>query len=380
MLELLTCTYAFLVWLIFIKLKLLPWNIKSQVGVVAFGASALALLVFTINVTAPSTGDVRVTNYVVEIVPRVTGRVIEVPIEGNRPVKKGDVLLRIDPEPFELQVRQLEAQLVGGQADAHQFDHDLKVAQSNTAAAEAPLQLARQRLKQATELAAKGAGTQYDVETYRAEVQRDEAAVLAARQAEQKVRLSIGATYDGDVSSVAALKAQLATARWNLEQTVIRAPADGYAINLQVRPGSYAAALPLKPVMSFVETSQQVIAFFDQNQLTKVAPGNEVEVSLKSRPGQILKGRVNSIIWATAQGQFNASGTLPTTAAEAEHGAHPLQYAVKIDMEHMNTLDLAMGARGDAAIYTEHMKALHMVRKVIVRVSSKLNYLVFKLE
>ena len=75
MLELLTCAYAFLVWLIFIKLKLLPWNIKSQVGVVAFGAAALALLVFTINVTAPSTGDVRVTNYVVEIVPRVTGLV-----------------------------------------------------------------------------------------------------------------------------------------------------------------------------------------------------------------------------------------------------------------------------------------------------------------
>ena len=204
--------------------------------------------------------------------------------------------------------------------------------------------------------------------------------MLAAKQAEEKVRLQIGATYGGDNSVVAAIKAQLDTARWNLAQTVIRAPADGYAINLQVRPGSYAAALPLRPVMSFVETKQQVIAFFDQNQLTKVQAGNEVEVSLKSKPGQILKGRVNSIIWATAQGQFNASGTLPTTAAEMEHGAAPLQYAVKIDMDHPEKLSLAMGARGDAAIYTEHLTALHMVRKVIVRVTSKINYLVFKLE
>ncbi|TCK44612.1 multidrug resistance efflux pump [Paraburkholderia sp. BL8N3] len=380
MLELIVCTYALVVWLVFIKLKLLPWNIKSQVGVVAFGAFALAVLVFTINVTAPSTGDVRVTNYVVEIVPRVTGRVIEVPVEGNRLIKKGDVLLRIDPEPFELQVRQLEAQLVGGKANAQELERDLQLAQNNTAAAQAPLQLARTRLQQSIELAAKGAGTQYDVESFRAEVKRHEAAVLAAKQAEEKVRLQIGATYGGDNSAVAAIKAQLDTARWNLAQTVIRAPADGYAINLQVRPGSYAAALPLRPVMSFVETKQQVIAFFDQNQLTKVQAGNEVEVSLKSKPGQILKGRVNSIIWATAQGQFNASGTLPTTAAEMEHGAAPLQYAVKIDMDHPEKLSLAMGARGDAAIYTEHLTALHMVRKVIVRVTSKINYLVFKLE
>src|SRR6478735_7336433 len=142
MLELIVCTYALVVWLVFIKLKLLPWNIKSQVGVVAFGAFALAVLVFTINVTAPSTGDVRVTNYVVEIVPRVTGRVIEVPVEGNRLIKKGDVLLRIDPEPFELQVRQLEAQLVGGKANAQELERDLQLAQNNTAAAQAPLQLA----------------------------------------------------------------------------------------------------------------------------------------------------------------------------------------------------------------------------------------------
>lgn len=203
--------------------------------------------------------------------------------------------------------------------------------------------------------------------------------MLAAKQAEEKVRLQIGATYGGDNSAVAAIKAQLETARWNLAQTVIRAPADGYAINLQVRPGSYAAALPLRPVMSFVETKQQVIAFFDQNQLTKVAPGNEVEIALKSKPGQILKGRVNSIIWATAQGQFNASGTLPTTPAQMEHDAAPLKYAVKIDMDHPEKLSLAMGARDDAAIFTEHLTPLHMVRKVIIRVASKINYLVLKL-
>jgi len=89
MLELICVVYGLLVWLVFIKFKLLPWNIQSQVGVVAVGAAGLAALVLTINVVTPSSTELRVINYVVEIVPRVTGRVVEIAVEGNRPIKKG---------------------------------------------------------------------------------------------------------------------------------------------------------------------------------------------------------------------------------------------------------------------------------------------------
>lgn len=343
------------------------------------GAFGLAVLIFTINVVTPSSSELRVLNYVVEVVPRVTGRVVEVPIEGNRLIKKGEVILRIDPEPFQLKVRQLEARLVGAQADRQSLDRDLVSAQKATVAALAQLDLARTRLRQSRTLAAQGAGNLYDVEFYQTEVKRLEASWQATRETESKVRLQIGAVFDGDQAAVAQTRAELETARWELAQTTIYAPADGYAINLQVRVGSYAAALPLRPVMSFVETQQQVIAFFDQNQLTKVAPGNEVEVSLRTLPGRILKGKVDSIIWATSQGQFQASGSLPGTTAEGAHSAAPMQYAVKIDMDTPPDMLFAMGARGDAAIYTEHLAALHLVRKVIIRVSSKMNYLVLKL-
>ena len=106
--------YAGFVWLIFFKFRWLPWNIVSQVIVVTLPIIGLAATILLLNLVAPSTNDVRVINYVVQIVPRVTGRVIEVPVEPNLLVKKGEVLFRIDPEPFQNEVNGLEAQL--GQA------------------------------------------------------------------------------------------------------------------------------------------------------------------------------------------------------------------------------------------------------------------------
>ena len=89
--------YSFFVWLIFIKFKWLPWNIYSQVTVVIIPIVALAVMILTLNVVAPSSTDLRVFRFTIPIVSQVRGRVIEVPIEeGNRLVRKGDVLFRID--------------------------------------------------------------------------------------------------------------------------------------------------------------------------------------------------------------------------------------------------------------------------------------------
>src|SRR5215217_7053975 len=108
--------YAFFVWLIFFKFKLLPWNIVSQVIVITIPIIGLTALILLLNIAAPSSHDVRVINYVVPVVPRVTGRVIEVPIEPNRPIKKGDVVFKIDPAPFQFEVDSLQAKVAVDQA------------------------------------------------------------------------------------------------------------------------------------------------------------------------------------------------------------------------------------------------------------------------
>jgi multidrug resistance efflux pump len=380
MLEIILCAYALLVWLLFFKFKVLPWNTGSQVGVVALGLIGMAALVFTINVVTPQSHDVRVTNYVVEIVPRVSGRVIEVPVEGNTLIRKGQVLLRIDPEPYRQKVAESKAKLVEAQSKATQLEADVSAAHGQLENVMAQLELAQTRLVEARALAGRDAGSRFDVEQYAAQVKQLTGSRDAARAAETRARTALNATVGGEHSSIAQVRAQIATAEWELAQTVILAPADGRAINLQVRPGSYAAALPLRPVMSFVETTQYVVAFYDQNQLTQVAPGNEVEIALKSKPGKIIHAEVESIVWSTAQGQFTASGSLPTTSAEVPHADAALRFPVKLRVDPEDAADLPMGARGESAIYTDSLTPLHMVRKVIIRVKTKINYLVFKLE
>src|SRR4029077_10302851 len=108
--------YSFFVWLIFFKFKWLPWNIVSQVIVVTLPIIGLTILILLLNLVAPSSADVRVINYVVQVVPRVTGRVIEVPVEPNRLVKKGAVLFRIDPVPFKNEAAAAQARLVEARA------------------------------------------------------------------------------------------------------------------------------------------------------------------------------------------------------------------------------------------------------------------------
>ena len=105
--------------------------------------------------------------YVVQVVPQVRGRVIEVPVEPNSPVKKGAVLFRIDPTPFELQVRTLEAQLAATEGSVVKLNEELRSAVSRTSAVRAKLELARKRVEQNRELAATGAGDRFALEQAR---------------------------------------------------------------------------------------------------------------------------------------------------------------------------------------------------------------------
>src|SRR3954447_4804258 len=122
---LLLAIYSAIVWFVFMKMKWLPWNTGTQVTVVIIPIVAMAAMILTLNVVAPSTADVRVIKYVINVVPQVRGRVIEVPVEANRLVKKGDVLFRIDPTPYDLTVRALEAQLANAQAGSRELDEQL---------------------------------------------------------------------------------------------------------------------------------------------------------------------------------------------------------------------------------------------------------------
>ena len=382
MLELILGGYAAIIWFVFIKKKWLPWNIKSQIGSAIGGIVLLATVVFTVNIITPGTEDVRVINFVTEVVPRVQGTITKVAVEGNTMVKKGDILIEIDPKPYQLKVSQLEAQLADTVASAKSLQQNFDAAIANTSAAKANLDLMNKRLAESTELAKTGAGNRYDVEYYQAEVLKAKSAFDSTKSSENTAKLKLNAVVGEDNASVAQIKSQLESARYDLESCTVRAPADGYPVAVTVRPGNYAVSMPLRPLMSFVWYDQRIIAFFDQNELRYVKPGNDVELTLKALPGKIIYGKVDSIIWASSQGQIAQSGTVPTAPAEMLHAPLPLKYAVKItpiEMDGEPIPTMPMGARGMGGIYTEHLKPLHIVRMLVIRLHAILNNLVFKL-
>src|SRR6476646_945480 len=142
--------YSFFVWLIFIKLKLLPWTTPWKVGVAIFPIVAIAILLLLLNIVAPTTSDVRVVNYVVPIVSQVRGRVIEVPVENNRPVKKGDVLFKSDQTPYQNEVHSLEAKLAEDEAKVGADRKRVAEAQAKLADAQTSEGQLREQLNQAT--------------------------------------------------------------------------------------------------------------------------------------------------------------------------------------------------------------------------------------
>ncbi len=397
--------YAAIVWFIFIKMKWLPWNMVSQVIVVIIPIVALTALILTLNVVAPSSADVRVIKYVVNIVPQVKGRVTEVPVEPNRPVKKGDVLFKIDPTPYQLQVNALEAQLAnaigtskeleeqqaGAAAQVAQARSAIEQASARVREVSAKVELARKRVEQNRELVTTGAGNKFDLEQAEANLKELEGSLDGARSAEAQSRSAeaqalasqrqiaqrLGAKSNGEYAQVAQVRAQLESAKWDLSQTTVTAPANGYAINLQLRPGSMTAAFPALPVLTFVEDEFQVIALYHQNELHQVAPGNDAEIALKTYPGRIIKAKVDSVVWAQGQGQSAASTQLPMTGAMP---AYPNRFPVKLNVEPRDKdLFLAAGAAGHAAIYTDNAHAIHILRMVILRIGAITDYLILKM-
>jgi multidrug resistance efflux pump len=387
------------------------------VGVAIFPIVMIAILLLLLNIVAPTTTDVRVVRYVVPVVSQVRGRVVAVPVENNRPVKRGDVLFKIDPTPFQNEVQSLaarlaseeakvgadrarlsemQARLANAESGERQLREQLNEATNRAAALSASLALAQKRVGQNTELVKTGAGNRFDLEQAETSVNELSSQIAAARATEQQVREKLAGRVKGDLASVAEVKAQIATAqaqvqvsqaqvdttraqlenaRWDLSQTTVVAPGNGTMVNVMLRPGFFVAGMPFNEVMTFVEDEYQIFALFGQNELHQVAPGNEAEITLDTYPGRVIKAHVDSIIWAQAQGQLEASGDLPRTTFVAPPGRFPVKLVVG---ERDHALFLAAGARGSAAIYTEHLAMVHIIRKVLLRVASYLDYVIIK--
>jgi multidrug resistance efflux pump len=430
MVELIIGTYGLLCWLVFKKFRLIPVNAYTVCTAIMIGIALLGVLGILLMKYHPASSDGRLYTVTTPIVPQVSGQVIAVPVVANVPLREGDVLFQIDPSPYQYDVNRLEAKLAAANTSLSQLEKRLAAARAATSQAQADvlaseseydrqaqqqrdqaqagveqissqLSLARKDYARYKDLVEKGTISRQKFEQVAEQVDRLEAqlrqsksslaqaeeaitgggaSLQAARERqrqaeaqEEEIRVELESQSGGVNPDVQQVVAELDLARWKLEETTVRAPADGYVTQLALRPGQMTTTLPLAPVMVFVQGEQPTfVASFPQNVIVDLKPGLEAELAFKAYPGKIFKATVSHMLPTTAEGQFTTGGQLRTATSTTAPGRIPVVFDYGDDVAELN---LPGGAQATAAIYTEQVHVLAIIRMIILRIKSWENYL-----
>lgn len=356
------------------KIFKIPVNGFSLLTAALGGIGLIGALLLGMNYNHPFTSEARFYFATTPIIPTVSGQVIEVPVKPNTPLKKGDVLFRIDPEPFENTVKAKEALLAAARQVTAQLQAAADTAQQQSEAAGAKRDGAKDVYDRAMKLHESGAISEAEFQRAKNEYLSADAAALAALAEAQRARLEADAELQGVNTDVARLEAELATARFELDQTVVRAPSDGAVAQLFLRPGMYAMSMPLRPVMVFVPNEPPAFtAAFLQNSAQRIEEGSESEVILPAVPGRFFKGKVVTVGAYIPQGQLQPTGSL--VDPEQIKGEGRILVEIEFEEGVFDGYQIAPGSSGQVAVYTHHMHHLAVMRKVLLRMKSWLNYL-----
>jgi multidrug resistance efflux pump len=369
--------YLLCVWLVFIKFKLLAFDLKAKIAIVIVGFVGIFGLLIAVNFIHPQSMDAIVTKPILEIASRTSqpARVLEVNVEPNKPVKKGDVLFVLDARIAKAEVERLKAAVAEAEQNVPQMKAAYDAELANVEKTKGQLALAEVDERRNKEALPSGTVSQEDYDTAVRNLTIAQNALLESNARAEKARLAYESkTASGENVQVAQLKAQLIKAEIDVEESTVYAPADGYVTNLQLRPGFVVG--PGSPVMSFVSNEAgSVVITMPQEYLQNIELDNEVEVCLDMYPGKTLHGTVESIILASGAGQLDPSGLLPTASSRQAAARFPIK--VKLDAADAAKYPLVPGAHGAAAIYTNHVSSFKIIRRVTLRWYTWLNY--FKL-
>jgi multidrug resistance efflux pump len=309
---LVTIAYFFLIRLVFFEYKWLPFNLFAKFLV--FGLYGLAALteVIMLGQFTPYAKAMMVQRPVLQMAPEFGGIVKSVPIEANVPLKKGDVLFEMDPQPWQDKVDELKPTVA----------------------------LAQRHY--------------------------DDAVALVKAKVEREIAL------ESRRDDLATVKAQLAKAQYNLENAEIRAPFDGYAVNVQLREGEFIRIKT--PKMTFISTEEAWIgAMIPQRATQKVEPGNRAQVALEMYPGKVFEAKVVNVVYAMGNAQFVPSGILPTQ----DQFQPPDAFFVRLQMVDPDPdYPLKFGAAGLATIFTDDAPDIFvLLRRLEIQSEAFLFYL-----
>ncbi len=369
-----TLFYIIFVWFIFFKAQWLKFNIVW--GIISFWVGAHLLLIFLVALRffQPFSVDSHVVRSTIQIVPKLTQPTIltEVLVEPNTQVAKGDPLYRFDDTVFSLAVDNAEAQLVAAQQNAKILKQDVIAATEAIERANAQLAYAMTQKARYENLVPAGGARQDELDRWDEQVTEDQAQVKQVEANLKKAQLAVESQIDGVNTGILQAEAQLAEAKYFLNNTTIYAPEDGMIVSQQARPGLVVGDVRLGAIASFVtKDDPYILATFRQQNLKFVAPGQSVEIALDLYPGEILTGKVEAIWWATRQGQYLPSGRLPGFEVPKLPGRIAVQITVDLPEGH----ELPAGGHAAVAIYTGQGKSFEFLRRINIRLYSFANFI-----
>lgn len=332
-------------------------------AVCILGAISLGLYVSHQDSTYPSSDSASIDAEVVHMASTVGGRLIELPIHVNQTVKKGDLLYRLDPEPFELAVQQAEANLALATAEVENQKRFLAVKTANAAVAKEQTtraqtnhDLAARTVERLKPLAGQSfiPWQQFD----QARVALNDAAVSLAQSHQQAsaAQVAIG-DLNSSLAAQQAARAMLAQARYALRQTTIIAPTDGYVTSLRVKEGEILA--PSQVLFTLVTNDEWfTTANIREITLRAITPGDCVTVYSMIDRRTPIRGHVESIGWGVAS--LETSGLargLPLVPREMDWVHVAQRFPVRIRLDPTDPRLLRLGAT--ATVEIRHGKACH---------------------
>ncbi|KAA3449642.1 secretion protein HylD [Mesorhizobium sp. SARCC-RB16n] len=266
--------------------------------------AAVALVMWWLNARQyESTDDAFIDARTVTIGAEIAGRITDLAVTDNQPVKAGDVLLRIDDSDYRASLRQADAGVASAQADIVDVGAQIEAqnakidaAEKQVAQAQAALDFAKAEDQRNRELLAKGTATQQQAQQATSTLRQDQAALDSAQANVAAAKSQVAVLQAQAKSAEAKLdqaKASQNQASTTLSRTTITAPVAGRATSISVANGTYAQ--PGQVLMMFVPDEVWVKANFKETQLDLMRPGQPVDIDIDAYPERSFHGRVDSI-------------------------------------------------------------------------------------
>lgn len=334
---------------------------RNKIPALALTLLALIVLIWVIwrIDSAPSTNDAYASADTIDVVPEVSGRIIELAVRDNQQVKQGDLLFRIDPRPYEANLAKAEASLAAldkqimltqRSVDAQKYAADS--VEASVGKARAAAKLANDTLRRTEPLLSQGFVSAEDVDRARTAQRTSEADLNAVLLQAQQAASAVSGV-DALVAQRVAVEADIALTKLHLEMATVRAPFDGRVVSLKTSIGQFASAM--RPIFTLIDTRHwYVIANFRETELSNIHAGSPATLRLMSDSGKTFTGKVDSIGYGVLPDDGGiVLGGLPRVSRSINWVRVAQRFPVKIMVDNPDADMFRIGASAVASLESQ---------------------------